>query len=139
MKWVKISTEKPPQWILDAVKSQWNVDWESNVIFTYEDTISTSSGEMSEDLIAHERTHTRQQAEMGADVWWKRYLEDDQFRYEQELEAYQNQYKWLVAHIKDRNEVTRFLMNYARSLSSGMYGNIVSFTTVIPMIKGVHK
>jgi len=100
MKWVKISTEKPPQWILDAVKSQWNVDWESNVIFTYEDTISTSSGEMSEDLIAHEQTHIRQQAEMGADVWWKRYLEDDQFRYEQELEAYQNQYKWLVAHIK---------------------------------------
>lgn len=141
MKWVKTSQQKPPQWILDAVKEKWGVVWESNVIFTYNGVISTSSGEMTEDLIAHENTHIEQQARLEGwgDEWWKRYLADDQFRFEQELEAYQNQYKWLVRNIKDRNEVFRFLTHYAKSLSGAMYGNMCDFHTAWRKIKGVEK
>jgi len=139
MRWVNISKEKPPQWILDAVKEKWGVVWESTVIFTYGDIISTSSGSMTEDLIAHEQTHVRQQKAMGADLWWKRYLEDDEFRYSQELEAYRNQYQWLVKNIKDRNEVFKYLEHYARSLSGAMYGNMVQYSVAFKLIKGVYK
>lgn len=137
MKWVKISNEKPPQWILTAVKKKWNVDWESTVIFTYEDVISSSTGEMTEDLIAHEQTHVRQQLEFkgGAELWWQEYLNNDKFRFSQELEAYRNQYQWLIKNIKDRNEVIRFLTHYARSLSGEMYGNMCDFSTAMSLIK----
>lgn len=141
MKWVKISNEKPPSWILAEVKEKFGVDWNSNVIFTYEDLITTSTGEMTEDLIAHEQTHTRQQLEFvgGADAWWRKYLDDPEFRFKQELEAYRNQYEWLIKNIKDRNEVSRFLMHYAKTLSGKMYGNMVDFGTAMTMIKNGDK
>lgn len=125
MKTVKISTKKPPQWILDKVKEKWDVDWESSTIFTYGDVISSSSGTMTEDLLHHESHHTKQQKNFGgAGKWWKHYLEDDKFRYEQELECYRKQYQWVRNNIGDRNEVFECLMHYARSLSGKMYGNV---------------
>lgn len=141
MKWVKISNEKPPEWILEAVKEKWGVDWNSTVIFTYENLITTFNGEMTEDLIAHEQTHVRQQLEYigGADAWWREYLDNDEFRFKQELQAYRNQYQWLVKNIKDRNEVARFLTHYAKSLSGAMYGNMCDFPTAMKMIKTVHN
>jgi len=141
MKWVKISNEKPPSWILDAVKNKWNVDWESNVIFTYENLITTSSGKMTEDLIAHEQTHVRQQLEYigGADAWWQEYLSNDKFRFDQELEAYRNQYQWLVKNEKNKEEVFKFWKHYATSLSGSMYGNLVDYWEAMRLIKNGDK
>jgi hypothetical protein len=124
MKSVPISKNKPPKWILDEVKKQFGVLWESGVIFTYNGVISNCKGEMTEDLLAHEGNHIKQQAKIGADNWWKKYFEDPQFRYQQELECYRKQYQWIKKNIQDRNEVFRHLMHYAKSLSSEMYGNI---------------
>jgi hypothetical protein len=131
---VKISTKKPPQWILDAVKEKWGIDWESGVIFTYGELISSYVGEMTEDLLAHETNHTVQQ-NGDPDSWWKRYLEDDEFRLSQELECYRKQYKWLEKNIKDRNEKFYFLNHYAKSLSGNMYGNLISYSEAIKKIR----
>lgn len=138
MKRVKISNKKPPQWILDAVKEQFDVDWESSVIFTYGDLITSYYGEMSEDLMAHEPHHTKQQKEYGGpDKWWKEYLANPQFRYEQELECYRLQYQWLDKNIKDRNEKFKYLLHYAKSLSGKMYGNLVTTQEAMNEIKKV--
>lgn len=134
---VEISSEKPPQWILDAVKKKWGVEWESRVIFTYGELITTYHGEMTEDFIPHEMTHVRQQAEYpgGKDAWWQRYLEDDKFRLEQELEAYRNQYQWLLKNpLVNKQERFENLKWYAVSLSGSMYGNIVSFFQAMSLI-----
>lgn len=137
MNTIKISQEKPPQWILDAVKKKWGVEWESDVIFTYGDLITTYRGAMTEDLLAHEQNHTIQQKEFGgADKWWKKYLEDDSFRLEQELECYRKQYRWLVNNIKNRQEVFFYLTHYAKSLSGEMYGDLVGFNKAMNLIKG---
>jgi hypothetical protein len=137
MKVVQISNKKPPQWILDAVKEKFDVDWESDVIFTYGDLITTHSGMMTEDLIAHESHHTVQQEEFGGpDKWWKKYLADPEFRYEQELECYRLQYKWLIKNEKSRNQVFRFLDHYARSLSGEMYGGLATYSEAMKAIKG---
>lgn len=127
MKIVAISKQKPPHWILDEVKEKFGVVWESSVIFTYGNVISSSAGMMTEDLLAHEKHHTIQQSNFGgADKWWREYLDNEQFRLDQELECYRKQYKWLKANIKDRNEVFRYLEHYANSLSGEMYGNLLS-------------
>ena len=136
MRWVKISTQKPPDWILKSVKELFDVDWESGVIFTYGNTISNSTGEMTEDLLIHEGNHIKQQEKIGADVWWKRYLEDSQFRFDQELECYRKQYQWVLKNVKSRNEVFRCLFHYAKSLSGPIYGNLKSYNDCVKAIKG---
>jgi len=133
---VKISSEKPPQWILDEVKEKFDVEWENGVIFTYGDLITNCFGEISEDLMHHEPHHTKQQEEFGgADKWWRRYLDDEQFRFEQELECYRKQYNWVKNNIKSRDEVFFYLKHYASSLSGKMYGGIVDFSTALNKIK----
>lgn len=140
MKWVNTSKQKPPQWILDAVKEKWGVEWKSTVIFTYNGVISSSTGKMTRDLVAHEKTHIQQQKDIGSgDIWWKKYLEDDEFRYSQELEAYQNQYRWLLNNEPNKNEVFKFLMHYAQSLSGEMYGSMVTFNEAMKAIKSGDK
>lgn len=133
MKKVKISDEKPPQWILDGVK-KWGVEWESNIVFTYGNLITSYGGMMTEDLLAHEPHHQKQQADYGVKSWWERYLEDEIFRYEQELECYRRQYQWVQNNIKDRNEVFNCLMDYSRLLSGKMYGDIVSLNEAMNAI-----
>jgi len=138
MKTVKISKKKPPQWILDAVKEKWGVEWNDGIIFTYGDQISNSIGRMSADLLVHEMNHTKQQLAIdffdGPDKWWKRYLEDKKFRYEQELECYRLQHKWLKEVNKNKQETWMFTQHYANSLSGPMYGNLVSFDEAMEAI-----
>ena len=128
VKTVKVTTEKPPQWILDEVKEKFGVVWDSGVIFTYGDVISTSGGKMTEDLLAHESHHTVQQREFGgADKWWREYLDNPQFRYEQELECYRKQYKWLKENEPNGMLRSQFLSHYAKSLSGEMYGKVCTY------------
>lgn len=75
-------------------------------------------------IIAHELTHFRQHDahDGGCDGWWQQYLEDPQFRLEQEVEAMRVQ----LAAIEDRprrREVKRFLI---LSLRSPIYGRPVT-------------
>ena len=135
MKIVKISKQKPPQWILDAVKKQFDVHWENGIIFTYAGIISNCSGRMTEDLLAHENHHIKQQEVIGSDSWWGYYLENAEFRYHQELECYQLQYIWAKNNIKSKEEVFKSLFFYAKSLSGKMYGNIRTFSEVMKDIK----
>ncbi len=137
MRTVAISTQKPPQWILDAVKEKWDVNWTDPVIFTYGEVISSSSGEMSEDLLAHEGHHIVQQTSFkgGPDAWWKKYLEDDQFRYGQELQCYRKQYNWSLNNVKDRNKLFNLLSQYAKVLSGPMYGDLIDYKDAMIDIK----
>ena len=66
------------------------------VVYTYGDTVYIPNGEaLSDDLEVHEAVHIKQQAEMGAEEWWKKFLEDPEFRLSQELEAYQAQWEYI--------------------------------------------
>lgn len=135
---VSISTKKPPSWILKKVKEMFGVEWESGVVFTYGNTISNSKGEMSEDLLVHENHHIYQQSKIGADEWWKLYLEFPEFRFKEELTCYRKQYQWVLQNVKNRNTVFRCLFHYARSLSGPTYGNLMSYNECIKLIKSKH-
>lgn len=95
-------------------------------VFTYGDTIyNPSNGVVDSYLITHEETHQKQQGEVPEE-WWSKYYTDKQFRLDQELEAYRNQYRHFCRNKKDPNKEAKFLEFIAFHLSSEMYGNIIT-------------
>lgn len=108
----------------------------SNTVYTYGDVIYAPEVEfrLPPDLIEHERTHFVQQAN-DPESWWDRYLKDPEFRFNQELSAYRNQYRFYCRMVKDRNRTFKFLTVLARDLSSDLYGNVVDFFSATRLIK----
>lgn len=85
---------------------------------------------LSQDLLVHECQHFHQQGS-GLDSslvteWWNKYADDAKFRYEQELEAYRIQHKF-IADRYDRNTAETFAKNLASALTSGLYGKEFSY------------
>lgn len=74
------------------------------------------------DLIIHEETHLKQQEKYGLDTWVDYYLKDDDFRLKMELEAYRKQ----LASIKDRELRFHVKQDCIDSLTSSLYGNLLS-------------
>jgi hypothetical protein len=96
---IKYSNQIPP--IYDLCKRKFGASWDKGTIFTYGDTVHCKFL-ISDDLKVHEATHVRQQAVIGRDIWWNRYLNDATFRLEQELEAYRNQMDYIMKHYKKK-------------------------------------
>lgn len=108
-----------------------DADYEKGVLFTYGDTCYCK--EITPDLIAHEETHTRQQN--NPEEWWARYFIDPVFRFEQEAEAYRNQYVFLQKTIKNRSKLFRYLHQIATVLSGKLYGNCASYSEALKKVK----
>ena len=126
--------EFPPEEIYSKCVKKWGVDFKDGVVFTYGTDIY-SQYPLPDDLIVHEKTHVRQQLEMGKEKWWKKYFEDDKFRFNEELEAYRNQYKYFQNNIKDKNRLSESLQSLSGFLCGSMYGNLASFSEARKLIK----
>lgn len=122
--------KKPP--IYDKCVEIFGVNWESGVIFTYGDTIYCKY-DLSPNKLAHEMVHVRQQ-NGSPEAWWDRYFNDESFRLAQELEAYKEENK-ILNKMKDRNAVFKIKSENAKCLSSGMYGNIISYSEAMRLLK----
>jgi hypothetical protein len=121
---VKIVNSFPPNYSLICAAIP-EVAAEDNVVFTYGDTIyNPYGGEIQDHLHLHESIHEEQQKELGADGWWHKYLADKKFRLEQEIEAYQIQYKF-VFKTYGRVTATDFLREIAGDLAGAAYGDII--------------
>lgn len=134
---MKIIQGYPPN--INKIRGHFDLSNKS-VVFTYGDTLYNPSGaEIPRNLEIHEGTHAEQQGitEEGIKEWWNRYLADKDFRLEQEVEAYRNQYKYIVEHGADRNTKRDFLRHIAQDLSGPIYGHIVSFEKAKELIKQV--
>ncbi len=75
--------------------------------------------------MVHEQTHERQQADYGVEQWWQMYIDNPTFRLTQEVEAYQNQFKFLKT-VLNRLGRKAALEQLAAQLSSELYGNIIT-------------
>lgn len=124
----EIIKDKPPIW--DKLKSIFPNADENTVAVTYGDKIYCKE-DMTEDLLAHELTHVRQQGEMGRDIWWDRYLSDPVFVYEMELEAYRKQLQVLYKKHKDRNTRYKYHLTIARILGGPLYNNVKSVANAL--------
>jgi hypothetical protein len=122
----------PPNY--DEIKARFAV--RPTTIYAYGDTIySPSTVDLPADLIAHEQVHFAQQKRAGGpDAWWRRYLDDPQFRLSQEVEAYRAQYQLLKA--MPRADRRRRLAHICGLLASGMYGRLVTKEQARALVTG---
>lgn len=89
------------------------------------------------DLLAHELTHVKQQKSSFwcGIVWWVKYIASPKFRLSQEVEAYQNQFKYAVENY-DRNQTDYLLRRISSDLSGPLYNNLIDFQTAREAIRG---
>lgn len=132
---VKISNNLPPIHIYERAVKQFGIDFYNGIVFAYDNTIH-SIVEPEEDIVVHEMTHFEQQERMGgADKWWDKYFDDPKFRLEQEIEAYQNQYKFLFKIVSNRDNLANYLWRMANNLSGQIYGNMISHREAMKLIR----
>jgi hypothetical protein len=98
------------------------------VIFAYgKDIYNPSGGLIPPALLAHEQVHqTRQQGIKlglaGEDAWWRRYIDDTEFRYNEELLAHVAEYKAQLRETSsDRNYRAKLLQSTAQRLIAPLY------------------
>jgi len=130
---VTVRNEWPPN--IKAIERTFG-DLPPGVLFAWgPDTIYfPRGGPLPQWIVAHERVHHTQQ---GDDVegWWERYLTDEVFRLDQEVEAHRAEWASAKVHIGDPNDRARHLFEMARRLSSPMYGGMVTFTEAKALIR----
>lgn len=127
-----IKHQYPPNY--DEIKEYFpEADYESGTLFTYDGVCYCK--EITPDLIAHEEVHVKQQMEMGVKEWWQKYFVDSSFRLSQEIEAYRAQWQWIEVNIKDRNAKDRFFRHIVNALSGPLYGNLVSYSEAVKLIR----
>jgi len=106
-----------------------------HIFFTYGDTIYNPSGAVIPVwLLAHEAVHSLQQIELPVAEWWKLYLKDTKFRFEQELEAHQVEYAVYLRQGFSRAFRRRYLVQISERLAGPLYGRITNKKIVKAMI-----
>ncbi len=92
---------------------------------------------ITSNLLIHEQCHGKQQEynDVVAKLWWIAFLEDPQFRLEQEVAAYAAEYRFICAKIKDRNQRNAHLGRMARLLSSPLYKCDITYFRAMTAIK----
>lgn len=93
------------------------------VIFAYWPDIYVPSGnDLPDHLLHHETVHLMRQEIIGVDEWWRQYLTDLDFRYQEELLAHATEYDRLLDPTAPRNHRRAALKMVATRLSSSLYG-----------------
>ena len=103
-----------------------------------DDIYNPDNSFIDEFQLKHEAVHTKQQGKDPA-IWWKRYMVDGDFRFVQELEAFQAQYEAYCQKVKDRNEQTKFLLKLGNALSGQTYLKLCDRNQAMSLIKSKTK
>lgn len=120
---MKIIRAFPPNYA--AINKKFNVRGKP-VIFCLGATIFNPSNiEVGPLLLVHEQVHSDRQ---GADpmAWWDRYLEEPEFRFDEELPAHRAEYQE-AARRYDGKALGTALHRMAIRLSSPLYGSMTTY------------
>jgi hypothetical protein len=115
---MEVRYEKPPIWD----RAQKAFDLQGGEIFAWGNIIYVpGGGALPIWLIAHEKVHREQQ---GDDVegWWDLYLDDPEFRLDQEMEAHIMEYRVFCLKHKWPPDRRAYLEDIGERLASPMYG-----------------
>jgi len=133
---VKINVINTKPRIYEELHEKFGVEWEEDVVITYFPNIHCRSNVWNfPEKIAHEAVHLKQQEEMGAEIWWYKFINEPGFRLEQEAQAHKKEADFIRKNIKDRNLRAQIIHEIASNLSSSMYGNVVDHQTAMRLIK----
>jgi len=105
----------------------------SLTIYAYGDTIYNPSGlNINKPLLEHELVHIKQQNNNPKE-WWIKYLQDIDFRLNQEVQAFQRQYR--VAKGINKSQSHEYLKELASNLSGELYGELITYFEALKIIK----
>lgn len=109
------------------------------VIFAWGDTIYNPENiKVGPELLAHEAVHgARQAAFGGATVWWRRYLHDPEFRFNEEVLAHRAELEILLELSKNRNERRYWAKAVAKKLASPLYGKMTTTAKATRMLNNL--
>ena len=93
------------------------------VMFAYGDKVYGTGipHVLTRELNDHERVHLERQG-ADPDSWWKQYLADPAFRYDEELIAHRAEYHTFCCRHINPVKRAQFLLAISKRLSSSLYG-----------------
>lgn len=134
---MKIIEGYPPN--IDVIKLKFPSLDDHKPIFSYGDSIfNPFKVVLTPDLEFHEKIHSERQGEFP-EIWWNRYLTDDQFRLEEELLAYSEQFKFFKERVVNPKLTDWLLDKISMALSGELYGNLISYGEARSKIRNYAK
>jgi len=131
---MKILKQFPPNYELLKL----TLDPPEHAIYCYRDIIyNPKDRTLTPDIELHESIHSKQQGD-NPDIWWNRYLQDQDFRFKQELEAYVKQWQFIKESPLSQKAKRWGLEKMAVALSSDYKLNI-SYGEAESKIRNHHK
>lgn len=123
---MRIIIARPPNYD-EVIKAFPEAARRPGVIFCYGSAIfNPSGGFVSPSLVAHERAHAERQALTCPAAWWARYIEDIQFRFDEEVLAHRAEWAHFSATSAGRNARRVYLSQVALRLASPLYGKMTT-------------
>lgn len=128
---MKIKNKRPLFWFMVKMFFP-SVEW-NKVAFTFGDTIY-SSQPLSKAILGHELVHIEQHrnSKLFAMYIFIRYFFSKKFRLELEIPAYQAEWKIIKKTEKDTDKKR---VRLALSISSKLYGNMISYDEALKLFK----
>lgn len=118
---MEVRIERPPLWA--DIDTKFHVAGKK-VIFSWGDIIYNPEGiTIPPELFVHEKVHGIRQLSGTGDVldWWHHYIQNEDFRYAEELLAHRAEYEFLAQGLRDRNSLNRLLVRTAARLGAPLY------------------
>lgn len=129
---VEILIEYPPN--IGEIR-QTGMELSGKEIFAWGDKIyNPGNGYITKALIMHEKVHFKQQ-DGDPSAWWARYLEDVEFRLDQELDAHRTEYKEFCRWERNREKRARYLSEISFRLAGPLYGRGISYQDAMKRIR----
>ena len=121
---------------LQKLKDAFEVS-EEDIIIAYGDKIYSPNKQITHDLLVHEMVHCERQGynERSAERWWERYMEDKEFRLNEEILAYKQQYLYCCRVYTDRNRRHKILYALAKELAHERYGKLCTNSKAMDYLK----
>lgn len=116
---MKVLLQHPPN--IDEIDAAFGSRSKPGILYAYGDAIYNPSGApLTPWLLAHELTHILNQAG-DPDAWWRKYIEDVEYRYNEELLAHRAEMRTRLQGVRDRNARIKLVMETAARLSNPLY------------------
>lgn len=124
---------QPP--LFDAIDAEFNVAGKP-IIFSFGNAIYNPKGiGVPPWLLAHEAVHGERQLAMGDTTdWWTRYINDLQFRFDEELPAHVAEYRWFLEN-GNRAMKRQGLHGIAKRLAGPLYKGLIGYERARGAIK----
>lgn len=124
---LEIVCELPPADIYEACDKKFGIRGRKGVVWTVGGKLyNPDAVKIDPALFAHEQVHSdRQLAAASIEAWWRDYLENPQFRFDEELIAHQVEWK-VAKQVIPSYERRVYALNFIIDRLSGpLYGNMI--------------